>query len=329
MRINCYLSLIALGTIAAAVAACAPAAPAMQVDLAGQLPAPEVAVAPAPPPAEAQAEQPGGSPLSANAVYRTGQDQLTSATTGRLIVKDGQVKLLVTDTDAAIDGVMQVVADLGGYVVSSRVWFQPLGETNYKYGTITLGVPASDFERAIRRLRSLGIRVLDETTSGQDVTDEFVDLQSRLESLQATRARILTFLEQANTVEEALRVNQELSAVEAQIEEVQGRMNYLSGRSAYSTITVNLEPELSELTPTPTATPTPTPTPEPWEAGRTFRAASSTLAELYRGIADLAIWLVVVVLPVVAPFALIGWIVWLVMRRRRPPKPEDDSSDGA
>ena len=329
MKTNCYLSLIALGTIAIAVAACAPAAPTMQVELAGQLPAPEVAEAPAPPPAEAQAEQPAGSPLSANAVYRTGQDQLTSGTTGRLIVKDGQVKLLVTDTDTAIDGVMQVVADLGGYVVSSRVWFQPIGETNYKYATITLGVPAGDFERAIRRLRSLGVRVLDETSSGQDVTDEFVDLQSRLESLQATRARILTFLDQADTVEEALRVNQELAAVEAQIEEVQGRMNYLSGRSAYSTITVNLEPELSELTPTPTATPTPTPTPEPWEAGKTFRAATSTLAELYQGIADLAIWLLVVVLPVVAPFALIGWIVWLVMRRRKPPKPEDDSSAGA
>ena len=326
MKTSLYLSLIALGIIAIAVAACAPAAPEMEADMAGALPEPEVAEAPAPPAAEPQAEQAEGSPLSANAVFRTGQDQLTYGNVGRMIVKDGQVKLLVTDTDAAIDGVMQIVGDLGGYVVSSRVWFQPIGDTNYKYATITLGVPAGDFERAIRRLRSLGIRVLDETSSGQDVTDEFVDLQSRLESLQATRARILTFLDQANTVEEALRVNQELAAVEAQIEEVQGRMSYLSGRSAYSTITVNLEPELSELTPTPTPTQTPTPTPEPWEAGKTFRAATKTLADLYQGIADMTIWLVIVVLPVLAPFALIGWIVWLVMRRRKPTKPDDDPS---
>ncbi|HPD42084.1 MAG TPA: DUF4349 domain-containing protein, partial [Anaerolineae bacterium] len=93
--------------------------------------------------------------------------------------------------------------------------------------------------------------------SGQDVTDEYVDLQSRLGNLEATRDRIRTFLDQAQTVDEALRVNEQLAAVEAQIEQVKGRMVYLRERSAYSTITVQLDPELPSA---PEVTPVPTPT---------------------------------------------------------------------
>jgi hypothetical protein len=170
MNTSRCLTLIALATVALVVAACGSPASTMEAPSSEGLAAPEVAEAPAAPAAEDQAAQPAGSSRSANAVFRTGPDQLSSGAMGRLIVKDGQMKLLVKDTDIAIGGVMQVVADLGGYVVSSRVWFEPLGDTNHKYATLTLGVPASDFERAIDRLRSLAERVLDEVSTGQDVT---------------------------------------------------------------------------------------------------------------------------------------------------------------
>jgi hypothetical protein len=247
----------------------------------------------------------------------------------RLIVKDGQLALLVEDTDRAIDGLMQVVGDVGGYVISSRVSYQQWYDRGYKFATITIGVPASEFERAIRRLRSLAIRVNDESSTGQDVTDEYVDLQSRLESLQATRDRIMEFLKRANSVDEALKVNEQLAAVEAQIEEAQGRINYLSGRASYSTITISLEPDLPlvTLTPTPTAsltpTATPTATPLPWDPSKTFQSARGTLRTVYQALGELAIWLIVVVLPVVGPLFLIGWAIWVVSRRRsrRPPSP--------
>ena len=107
----------------------------------------------------------------------------------RLIIKDGSVRLLVVNTDVAIDRTTQVVEDVGGYIISSRVWYQEHYGENLKYATITIGVPVDEFERALRRLRELAVRVLDETASGQDVTDEYVDLESRLENLTATRDR--------------------------------------------------------------------------------------------------------------------------------------------
>ncbi|HLC34580.1 MAG TPA: DUF4349 domain-containing protein [Anaerolineales bacterium] len=277
---------------------------------------------PAAQPAQAApADAPAQPAASGAIIYRTGADQAAVPQSARLIIKDGQIRLLVEDTDRAIDGVMQVVGDVGGYVVSSRVWYSGWGGTNYKFASLTVGVPAEDFERAIRRLRALALQVVDETSTGQDVTDEYVDLQSQVESLQATRARILEFLDRAKTVEEALTVNKELAAVEAQIEQVQGRINYLSGRSSFSTITITLEPKLPELTPTPTRTLTPTRTPVPWDASGTYHDARRALTSLYQGFADLTIWIVILGIPLLAPLVLVGWLLWVLTHRKPKNRP--------
>ena len=107
-----------------------------------------------------------------------------------------------------------VAAAHAGYIVSSRVWHDQWQGDSYKYATITLGVPVDQFERAMRRPRGLALRVLDKSAAGQDVMDKYVDLQSRLDNLKATRDRIWEFLAQAQTVEE-------------QIEQMQGRVNNL------------------------------------------------------------------------------------------------------
>jgi hypothetical protein len=234
----------------------------------------------------------------------------------RMIVKNADVRLMVKDTDVAIDRATQIVGDAGGYIVSSRVWYQDYYGNNLKYATITVGIPVDEFERALVRLRDLAVQVVDENASGDDVTEQYVDLQSQLVNLEATRARIQEFLKDAKTIDEALRINQELANIEAQIEQIKGRMNYLSDRSAYSTITINLEPEFPVLTPTPTATPQPTATPIPWKPGDTFQDAKNTVTVAYQGIADFLIWLVVVILPIVLPPALILWALWKLLNRK-------------
>jgi hypothetical protein len=234
----------------------------------------------------------------------------------RMIVKNADVRLMVKDTDVAIDRATQIIADAGGYIISSRVWYQDYYGNNLKYATVTVGIPVDQFERALLRLRDLAVRVVDETAAGDDVTEQYVDLQSQLTNLEATRARIQEFLQDAKTVDEALRINQELANIEAQIEQIKGKMNYLSDRSSYSTITINFEPEFPALTPTPTVTPHPTVTPVPWNPGQTFDDASGTLSILYQGIANLLIWVFVVVLPILLPPALIVWGLWKLMNRK-------------
>jgi len=238
--------------------------------------------------------------------------------TNRLIVKNADLQLTVERTDVAIDRLTQIVGDVGGYIISSRVWYQSWLDKEYKYASLTLGVPVDQFESAMRRLRDIALTVDDERAGGQDVTDEYVDLDSRLRNLEATRDRIRTFLDQAQNVEEALKVNQELKAVEAEIEAVQGRMNYLFDRASYSTITVELSPQLPELpAPTPTPTPTPTPAPEPWSPSRVAADAGKTFTAILRVLVELAIWFSIVVVPfVLPPVAIVLGIRYLLRHKR-------------
>jgi hypothetical protein len=276
--------------------------------------APEIAIPPAPTAAAFEISNAAGE----NVVQSS----------NRKIIKNADVRLLVKDTDVAIDRSTQVISDLGGYIISSRVWYQDYFGNNLKYATITIGIPVDQFEQALLRFRGLSIRVLDENATGEDVTDQYVDLQSELQNLEATRARILEFLKAAKTVDEALRINQELANIENQIEQIKGRMNYLADRSSFSTITVNFEPEFPILTATPTLTPEPTSTPRPtftstpWKPGETFKDASRTVTNTYQGLIEFLIWIVVVVIPVLAPFIFIFWLVWRFFIRKLN-KPSD------
>ncbi|MBT3315403.1 MAG: DUF4349 domain-containing protein [Anaerolineae bacterium] len=293
--------------------------------LAEEVPAPEYAAEEAPAVdletvAESAPQAPSADGAEAN-VSRQSSGTIDVAAAAqrstRKIIKNAEIKLLVEDSDVAIDRTTQIVGDVNAYIISSRIWYQPYAGDNYKYATITMGVPVDQFETAIRRLRAISVQVIDENASGEDVTDQFVDLQSQLDNLIATRDRIRTFLEQAKTVEESLRVSQELSVIEAQIEEIQGRMNYLKDRSAYSTITVNIEPELPEIiapTPTPTAPP---PTPEPWSPAKTLERSKKTLTITYQGFFELAIWLLVVVLPIFGPPIFIIWLIWRFFDKKK------------
>lgn len=243
-----------------------------------------------------------------------------AANSDRRIIKQADVALLVADTDVAINRITQTAADAGGYLLSSQSWIQAVADKEYKYASLTLSIPADQFEQSLNRVREVAVQILRESSSGEDVTDQFVDLESELINLKATRDRIRGFLERTKTVEEALKVNDQLSAVESKIETTQGRMNYLAGRSTFSTIVITLEPQIPptpEPTPSPTVTPTPTPTLEHWQPMQTFSEASVTLRSTYQTIFDLLIWFGVVIVPIGLPVVLIAWLVARLVWRRR------------
>ncbi len=232
---------------------------------------------------------------------------------GRLIIKNGEMTLLVADTDRALDQATSVATDTGGYIVASKTWLQD----GFKYAQMTMGVPVDQFEVAQRRLRGLAVQVLNDTASGQDVSAEYVDLQSRLNNQEATAARIRDFLKDAKTVEEALKVNAQLTDVENEIEQIKGRMQFLKDRSAFSTLVVTLNPQLPTPTPTLTPTPTPTPTPVYWQPGKTVESAGNALSGLLQGLGDMLIWLGIVVLPFAIPVVIIVVVIAYFKRRKK------------
>ncbi len=241
--------------------------------------------------------------------------QLSFAPVGsRMVIKDAEMELLVRDADVALDQVTRMAGDLGGYIISSQTWYVD----NFKYATLRLGVPSAEFEHALNILRALALQVVRENATGQDVSAEYTDLQSRLTNLEATAARVREFLADAKTVEESLGINAQLSQLEEQIETIKGQMRFYEGRASFSTLTVSLTPQYPTptptLTPTPTSTPTATPTSTPtpaWNPGSTFDEASTVLVDVTQSIVDVLIWLGVVA----GPFVLIAGVVFGVARR--------------
>jgi Domain of unknown function (DUF4349) len=216
----------------------------------------------------------------------------------RLVIKTADISLQVESVRDAETAVRAKVQALGGYVVKA----QNSGSDENMTAQITFRVPATRFDEALSGMQGLAKKVLGRTVSGDDVTEEFVDLQSRMRNLEATRDRLLTFLNKAENVDEALKVNESLTQIQGEIEQVKGRTEFLKQSAALSTVTVSLAP-----------VPAITPLVEEggWQPLAVARRALRNLIELGQGLANVAIVLLVWT-PLWLPLALLGW--WL--RRR-------------
>ncbi len=228
----------------------------------------------------------------------------------RLIIKDGNMAVTVDDTETAVTEATDVAVRLGGYIINQNVFDN---EQGYRFATMRLGIPVDSFETALKALRELGT-VTNESASGVDVTDEFVDLNSRVDNLIATRDRLRSFLQEAINVEEALRVNEELLKVEEEIAIIQGRINFLADRSAISTIDLTLNPWIPTPTPSPTPTATPIPTAESWRPGDTAKVASVQLQQSAQNTADFVIFHGISTLPWLLVWVVVGFVGWRIYR---------------
>lgn len=236
----------------------------------------------------------------------------------RLIIRTANLSLVVTDTEEALDRIAQMAEENGGWVVNSNVYQY---NENAKTGNITIRVPSEGFNSAMEALKAMAVEVRSESTSGQDVTEEYVDLSSRLENLEATAARVRNFLDEAKTVEEALAVNSELSRLESEIEVIKGRMQYLSQSASFSTITVDLTPdELSQPIEV-----------GGWQPEGTAREAVEALVDALQSVATFLIWVGIYVLPlvilVILPLWLVGRFIWRRWRRRTAEAPAPQAGE--
>jgi hypothetical protein len=226
----------------------------------------------------------------------------------RMIIRTADVAIDVTDTLAAADQIKAIAESLNGYVAGSNLY----RSDDLLRGTVSIRVPAEQFDAAMARIKAVGVKVEREQVSGQDVTEEYTDLTARRRNLEATERELLALLtevrERSGKAEDILAIYRELTNIRGQIEQIQGRMQYLERLTALATINV-------ELIPAETAKPIVEPG---WVPAATFREASRALVRTFQGLVNLAIWLVVWVLPtlivVLIPLVV---IVWAVLRWRR------------
>jgi hypothetical protein len=204
---------------------------------AGSRPAAAPQLAPAP------AARSASAPAPAPAAAQSSAAQVDFSQ--RLIVRTANLRLLVDEVGPAALQVGELTESVGGILVNST----QREENGRPAATVTIRVPAERFEEVMDRLRGLAVRVSSEQVNSQDVTEEFVDVDARLRNLRATEERYLALLQQARTVEDILKVEQQLSNVRGQIEQLQGRLEYLRRSAQTSLITVELRPLIAAQPP--------------------------------------------------------------------------------
>ena len=162
---------------------------------------------------------------------------------GPQVVRTASLRLSVKrgGFDATIDEAGSIAAGLGGFVVSSSA--TQGSEKRLVRGTIVVRVPARSYDEAVSSLRSLG-KVEARNESGEDVSQEYVDLSARIRHLQAVESQLLELLDRANTVGAALAVQRQLSQIQLDLEQARGRLQYLDDRIAFATISLEVHEEV-------------------------------------------------------------------------------------
>lgn len=152
----------------------------------------------------------------------------TPAPLGARVIKEASLSVEVGRgrLDAAHRRVLELVP-AGGFVQSSNLEGKLVG--------LVVRVPAAELEGFVARLGRLG-RVVGESISGEDVTAEFVDTEGRLRHWRAQETVFLGLMAKARTIGETIEVQRQLSSVQEQIEQLEGRRRLLEDRTAMSTV---------------------------------------------------------------------------------------------
>ena len=255
--------------------------------------------APEPAPMPMPAPVPPRLPETDEVYKNAGAGVLPSEQGERMIVRTGDISLVVADVTQSRDEIARLAVSLNGYVVSSRIW----GEEQDTRGSISIRVPDEKFEQTLAELRSLAVRVTAESTNSRDITEEYVDLGSRLKNAEATESQYLALLEKAGDVDDILNIYERLSRIRSEIEQLKGRMQYLERTASMSLITAQLEPEA-------TARPL---VRAGWSALEIFKSAVRGLVTAGQFLGSAAIWLVIFI-PIWG--TILGIILWRRHKRK-------------
>jgi hypothetical protein len=217
---------------------------------------------------------------------------------GPSVIKTADMRVEV-GADAVGDAVGDATAiatGAGGFVVSSQVDDADGGRAN-----LVLRVPADRFEQTLAGLGDLG-EVDSEAVAGEDVSQEFIDLEARLRNATAQEAVLLRLMDESQTIADTIRVQQQLQQTQLEIERLRGRIRYLEDRTAFGTISVGF---VEGGAPPPS---------DPSTLARAWDLARGTVGNIVGGVVIGA----AVVLPVAVLVALALAIGMVVYRRVRP-----------
>jgi len=184
------------------------------------------------------ASYPGAVPAAAP--IASGSDTVPGTGIETKIIRTGTATIEVQDVTASVDSLKALAVQKGGYLSSSNI---QKNTNNRFYATVVLRVPQAQFDSTMEGVKAVGT-VKSISTSGQDVTEEYVDLQAQKTSYQNQLAQYNEIMKKADKIEDVIKIQAQINIVQTALDRLEGRIRYLDSRIDISTINVNLqEPE--------------------------------------------------------------------------------------
>jgi hypothetical protein len=208
----------------------------------------------------------------------------------RMVIKNASLSIVVEEPGTSIEVISKMALDLGGFVVSSNLYrTQTANGLEVPQANITIRVPADTLDQALAEIKSGAGEILSENVSGQDVTQEYTDLESRLRNLERAEGQLTEIMEQAWDTEDVLSVYNRLVEVQEQIELIKGQMKYYEQSAALSAISINIQAN-EAVQPLKIGN---------WQPVGVAKRALQALINTLKFLADMLIWIVLYILPVV------------------------------
>ena len=244
---------------------------------------------------------------SANGIVQTG-DIIPENTvqSNRMIVKNANMTIVVEDPKEALNQVATLAESLGGFIVSSNISEHETYEGKVYYSAdIYIRVPSDKFDSTLNNIQGIAHSVDYQSISGQDVTSEYVDLESELRSLELAETQLTKIMDEAYKTEDVLSVFRELQNIQSNIEIIKGRMKYLKESSTFSSISVNFQAKASV---------------EPitigkWSPKGIAADALQALVNFGKSLVNFLIWFGIFVLPILAIIAFGIWILISIFKK--------------
>jgi hypothetical protein len=195
---------------------------------------------------------------------------------------------------------------MGGFVVSSNLYQSYYGPNSIEVpeATIVIRVPSERLDEALERIKEGAVDIDHENVSGQDVTSQYVDLQSQLRAKEAAEKKLLEILDQATRAEDVLAIYLQVQSVQTEIEMLKGQIKYLEESAALSSISIRL---IAEESTQPIEI-------GPWTPRGAAREAIEDLIRFVQNFVDFLIYFVLSILPSLILIAIPVYLVYLAGR---------------
>ncbi len=230
----------------------------------------------------------------------------------RVVIKNADLSLVVLDPVTALETISQMADEKGGFVVNSNVYkVTSSSGKELPAATVTIRVPAEKLDETLAEIKALvedaEVDILSESVSGQDVTSEVTDLESRLRNLQQAEEQLLEIMDNATATEDVMAVFQELTTIREDIEVLQGQLQYYQESAKLSAISISLQAKEAVAPITIGG----------WRPSLTLQRAAQALVDGLKFLANALIWIVIFVAPIALVIGVPVYFIVKASQKRR------------